>query len=144
MRICDWSSDVCSSDLAFEPRGVGARAEDGDVDLAQSIGEPRDERGFGADDDEIDRVRLYEGEQAIEIVGGDRDAFGKRLDPWIARCGIELGAAWRLCQLPAEGLFAAPRSAKHDSHLGPFSRSAVHPFTPSPAFSLGGPRPHYS
>src|SRR3546814_12247403 len=77
MRICDWSSDVCSSDLAFEPRGVGARAEDGDVDLAQSIGEPRDERGFGADADEIDRVRLYEGEQAIEIVGGDRDAFGE-------------------------------------------------------------------
>src|SRR3546814_2093373 len=35
---------------AFEPRGVGARAEDGDVDLAQSIGEPRDERGFRSEE----------------------------------------------------------------------------------------------
>src|SRR3546814_10344546 len=63
---------------AFEPRGGGARAEDGDVDLAQAIGETRDERGFGADDDEIDSVRLYEGEKAGDVVGGNANAFGIR------------------------------------------------------------------
>src|SRR3546814_1060413 len=74
-----------------------------------------DERGFGADDDEIDRVRLYEGEQAGDVVGGNAHAFGIRFDPRVARRGIELGAAWRLCQLPAERMFAAPRSDQQRS-----------------------------
>src|SRR3546814_4616747 len=126
MRISDWSSDVCSSDL-----------EDGDVDLAQSIGEPRDERGFGADDDEIDRVRLYDGEQAGDVVGGNAHAFGIRFDPRVARRGIELGAAWRLCQLPAERMFAAPRSEQQDIHVSPFSRSGVRRWHRSAAVSRG-------
>src|SRR3546814_4709015 len=86
MRISDWISDVCSSDLG------GAGAEGGNADFAEAIGEARDEGGFGADDDEVDRVRLYESDQAGDVVGGNAHAFGVRLDPRIARCGIELGA----------------------------------------------------
>src|SRR3546814_14923079 len=112
MRISDWSSDVCSSDL-----------EDGDVDLAQAIGEPRDERGFGADDDEIDRVRLYEGEQAGDVVGGNDHAFGIRFAPRVARRGIALGGTWPLCQLPRWRRFGSPPRGNQDIHTSPFSSS---------------------
>src|SRR3546814_1563831 len=46
MRISDWSSDVCSSDLAVAPRGVGARLEQRP---ALALAEPRPEarRGGG-------------------------------------------------------------------------------------------------
>src|SRR3546814_14777573 len=83
MRISDWISDVCSSDLG------GAGAEGGNADFAEAIGEARDEGGFGADDDEVDRVRLYESDQAGDVVGGNAHAFGVRLDPRIARRSAE-------------------------------------------------------
>ncbi len=110
---------------SFEARCSRAGAEGRDSQRAQTVSEPRDERRLGADNDEIDSVRLYERDQPVEIVGGNGHTFGVRLDPGIARCGIELGAAWRLCQLPAERMFAAPRSDQQDIHVCPFSRPGV-------------------
>src|SRR5690606_10461993 len=86
---------------SFEPRRGGRGTEDRDADRAQPVGEACDERRFRADDDEVDGVRPDEGDEAVEVVGGNRYAFGVRLYPRVAGSGIELGAAWRLCQLPA-------------------------------------------
>ena len=74
---------------------------------------------------EIDRMGFDESDQAVDIVGGDGNALGIYLDPWIAGGGIELGAAWRLCQLPAQRMFAAPRPDEQDIHGSPFSRYGV-------------------
>src|SRR3546814_3922827 len=56
MRISDWSSDVCSSDLAFEIRSIANRA---DVDQRT-----RKERADRADVD---------GETALDLAGDDAD-----------------------------------------------------------------------
>ncbi len=83
-------------------------------------------------------MRLDEGDQSVDVVDRNRHAFGVEFDPRVARCGIELGAAWRLCQLPAERMFAAPRSDQQDIHVSPFSRYGVRRWHRSAAVSRGG------
>src|SRR3546814_18786783 len=71
MRISDWSSDVCSSDLGQRPGGRGRHRMDG---------LPGDERN--RDDDRIDRCRP--GEDRKSVVEGKRvsvrvDLGGRRI-----------------------------------------------------------------
>src|SRR3546814_19526715 len=57
MRISDWSSDVCSSDLAIVERAVGER-------IGRLAREPVDKRANGSFDADIGRCRvLHRGPQ---------------------------------------------------------------------------------
>src|SRR3546814_16462102 len=73
MRISDWSSDVCSSDLAMEEVGGsdGEEAEAGHVVLQRFPGG----EGFGGDGARIDEHRLGAGRGIAEPVAALDGAF---------------------------------------------------------------------
>src|SRR3546814_8289300 len=75
MRISDWSSDVCSSDLvdrhfAFEGDGGPSQAFGYRFDIAKQAGEPPDFAGlvlFAALDDQV--VGVAAGDDFLRVVG---------------------------------------------------------------------------
>src|SRR3546814_3727046 len=71
MRISDWSSDVCSSDLPAEPQVEGV-AED-----ARVREDARDERGEQSDADQPDEEDAP-GDGEVEVDVEARDEFGPR------------------------------------------------------------------
>src|SRR3546814_5942733 len=85
MRISDWSSDVCSSDLAF--------AEDFE-DQAGAVDHFRAERGFEiallnraerrVDDDKLDALRRYVGRDRVDLADAEQG------------CGARLAKAQRV------------------------------------------------
>src|SRR3546814_2344519 len=76
MRISDWSSDVCSSDLSRDHADAGEPEAIGPADpLTQIADEDRAERGADVDahvEDRIGRVAAQIG-QAIELADHHRD-----------------------------------------------------------------------
>src|SRR3546814_2502038 len=72
MRISDWSSDVCSSDL-LGPRQAGRRADlvlllaDAEAELA----DPRIVADVGGRDDDLVRLALQDGAQRLAREPGD-------------------------------------------------------------------------
>src|SRR3546814_14959818 len=82
MRISDWSSDVCSSDLvdrhfAFEGDGGPSQAFGYRFDIAKQAGEPPDFAGlvlFAALDDQV--VGVAAGDDFLPVVGRDRKSVG--------------------------------------------------------------------
>src|SRR3546814_1997692 len=100
MRISDWSSDVCSSDLE-EPKGVVAteesRSEVHDVAVDEALGvEPRGDSGSSLHED-LHAVALAE---LVE----DRSQVAAALD-----AGVDLGAGRGLAQHDPQGITAGGR-----------------------------------
>src|SRR3546814_16789725 len=91
MRISDWSSDVCSSDL---PRATNAGACDPGLPLS------REHMGGNTS-----LFRPEAAENAVEILHGDIDMFHARADIDDAVGGLGLGAA----ELAVDGLAGAVR-----------------------------------
>ena len=100
----------------FEHRRGGGRAEGRDPGAAQRIGNPGDKRCLGADNDQVDRLRLGQGDDGGWIAGVDRAALGPALDPGIAGRGDQQCAAWRLRKPPRQRIFTAPRPEQQDIH----------------------------
>src|SRR3546814_1511439 len=71
MRISDWSSDVCSSDLLLAVRVVAGRVVDG---VDRTVGE-----GFGVERRGLERVAVVP--QADRVLGGHA------VSPWVAGTG---------------------------------------------------------
>src|SRR3546814_16042066 len=99
MRISDWSSDVCSSDLEIE------RADEHDRDADPAIGRLSRERKAAADQDEADRHE-----------GGTHQAHRRdREKAFLGKCVISLGHAsslspprWRINSSRATWPVASP------------------------------------
>src|SRR3546814_14277302 len=100
-RISDWSSDVCSSDLADDqqPPGQGADAEDGFVGEVAHVAQAGDvgHVGLGAGCDQ-GLVEAQPDAVAVEVGGGlEHGMAGEKVDggppqhPW--RCRTGNGAA---------------------------------------------------
>src|SRR3546814_10181183 len=71
MRISDWSSDVCSSDLAEIEREIGQRPDMvlvpvGDDDALQTVELAFDEAEIGQDHVDAGIIRIGEGDAAID------------------------------------------------------------------------------
>ncbi len=88
---------------ALDRRGGARRAEHRDPDRAEHVGEARDERHLGADDDEIDLERAGEAEHGLDVVGPHRMAVPERGDAGVAGRGMQLasGAATGRASRPA-------------------------------------------
>src|SRR3546814_11277709 len=87
MRISDWSSDVCSSDLAFRSfklRGLCRWAERLDPRLRQSIGQAFDQRLLRADHHQVDLVFPAKCDDRAVIGHIEGDTFAMVCDTGVA------------------------------------------------------------
>src|SRR3546814_15131018 len=98
MRISDWSSDVCSSDLAFRSfklRGLCRWAERLDPRLRQSIGQAFDQRLLRADHHQVDLVFPAKCDDRAVIGHIEGDTFALVCDTGVAgrgdRMSVESG-----------------------------------------------------
>src|SRR3546814_16973905 len=119
MRISDWSSDVCSSDLAELRHPLGTRAQH------QVIGVAKNDLGAAGGD--------LLGRQPLHGAGGAHRHEGGRVDDAVrggeaaAPGGAVLGR--HLIGEPAAAQDAAPRSSRQASQLGSASwRDRVCPY----------------
>src|SRR3546814_16630005 len=100
MRISDWSSDVCSSDLRFrilddrqERRKAGAGAEQVQVAPGQQVTDQQSASRLGADNQIITRLNMLQarGERAIGYLDGENLQFFLPVG-----AGVGVGAPQRL------------------------------------------------
>src|SRR3546814_13708053 len=100
MRISDWSSDVCSSDLGRFDFGRLAQQDDGDAPVARRPGLLRDEVLLvGAADDRGDALGRQPGGQQGAAAGVC--AVGRQLPVRVVLAAGEIGSAscWEsVCQ----------------------------------------------
>ena len=78
---------------------------------------PGDERRLRPDDDKIDPLAPAERDEAGDVAGGDRHAFGLLGDPGIARRAIEPVDQRRGRDRPGERMLAPARSHHQHPHL---------------------------
>ncbi len=100
---------------AFEPRRRCTRAEDRDPAMAQIVGEPGDERRFGADDDEVDAKLGRERDERRRVVRAGGVAGRERRNPGIPRRRMQLGQPAAARERPRERVLASARP--HNEHL---------------------------
>ena len=101
---------------SLDARGRGARAEDGDAVVAEVVGQARDERRLGADDDEVDPELEREGDERGVVVGAHGMAVGERRDPGVARCCVQLVEPVAAGEGPGERMLATPRPDDEHPH----------------------------
>ena len=105
---------------AFEARGARARAEAGVAFGGEGIREPGHERRFGADHRQRDPARGGKLDEAVDVVGRNRDILDLRLprgprvaggneDPFHPRRGGELPRESVLASAPADHQHLHPR-----------------------------------
>ncbi len=94
----------------FELGGGLVRAEYRDVRCAAGIGDPGDQRGFGADHDQIDVLRAGKRDHCLRILDRARNAIRPARDPGIAGRRDQLVAAWRLRKTPRQRIFTPTRT----------------------------------
>jgi hypothetical protein len=91
------------------------------------VDDPVGERFLGTDDREADLLLLGEADQLVELVDVDRDvdAVGRR--PGVARRAEDALDAWRLGELPDQGVFPPALADHQDFHETPIAvrRSGV-------------------
>ena len=97
--------------------GLGAGAEDGDPRAAQVVRDSRDERGLGADHDEVDLVFPAEPEQALDVVHPNGMAARERSDARVSGRGVQLCECVALGELPRERVLSPARA--DDQYLHP-------------------------
>ena len=98
---------------AFEAGGGLGGADDVEIALAETVDDAGDQRGFGADDGEVDG----EGFGEVGVTGdvsGRGEAAGELGDAGVAGAGDEIGDLGRLGQAPGEGMFAASAADDQD------------------------------
>ena len=101
---------------ALDPRRGRARAEDRDARRRKRVGDARDERGLGADDDEVGRERARELDKASPssaCTGWQLPSCGDAGVP--GRC-VQLGRARALRELPGERVLAPARPDEEHLH----------------------------
>ncbi len=94
-----------------------------EADGAQRIGKTVDQRRLGADDHEVDLVRIAERRDRAVIGRVERDQLGVLGDTGVARGGVELtsiGEQAGLRELPRQRMLASARSQQQDVHARPF------------------------
>ena len=100
----------------LDARGLGARAEDRDPGAAQVVRDARDERGLGADHDEVELVLPAEPEQALDVVHPNGMAARERSDARVSGGGVQLCECVALRELPRERVLSAARADDQDLH----------------------------
>src|SRR3546814_3421244 len=110
MRISDWSSDVCSSDLGPGPGGIGIGDADADRPFPQALA--------GQLDQPIGLLRVRRGDRPAVVV----DAFPHLLDRIDAATRLEATEGHLPRQDPGGGRAVVqgarnPRSEEHTSEL---------------------------
>src|SRR5437016_5806043 len=103
----------------FELCPFSAGAHRFDPTRFQAIPQSRNERRFGADDDECDGLRLCKGNNFVEIGSPNGDAFGDLRDAAIPRRTIKLGDKRAGRQRPGERMLPSARADEKNLH-GPF------------------------
>src|SRR3546814_7290150 len=92
MRISDWSSDVCSSDLAYNGNGhqdySGSEEEDDEGDVAEYESGEGEEEEYYDDDDDDDRT------ESTALATAEYDLAGA--DDWRAAAGSQRRAQRRI------------------------------------------------
>jgi hypothetical protein len=86
--------------------------------MAQLVGEARDERRFGADDDEVDPQLQGERDERGMVVGAHGMAVGKRGDTGVAGSGVQLVEVRATGERPGERVLATSRPDDEHSHRG--------------------------
>ena len=110
--------------LPFEHRRGRARAEHREAGGARGVGDPGDERRFGADDDQVDRSRRAPARPPLARSHGSiATQSAQRAMPGLPGAAIRFVAAWRLPKPPRQRIFASARPKQQDIHdcsdLGP-------------------------
>ncbi len=94
---------------ALELRGGTRRTEAADAAVTYGVGDPGDQRGLGADDDEVGADLLGQGGHGVAVELVDVVQRGAGRDAGVAGCGVDLldvgvaGEAERECVLTASG-----------------------------------------
>ena len=119
--------EALREDLArLEPATGAVRAEHGEPRIAQPVADPRGNRGFGADDDEIDLVGLRAVDEFARVGHADvGQVFAPRHGARVAGRMIERRARRRLPQAPRQRIFARTAPNHQDAHPGGYSHSTV-------------------
>jgi len=102
---------------AFEARRGGRRPERLDPAYLKAVDDAGDQRAFRPDDDEVDFFPDREGDDRFDVLGRDGNALGDRSDSRVPRCAVELRAARRAGDRPAQGMLA-PSPADHEDLHG--------------------------
>src|SRR3546814_10133372 len=86
MRISDWSSDVCSSDLAVSPRNAASLALEGEIQLRSARGSIRAEPAFGIYRRALAAVSLERAAEETGIPAPDITSFAEMLTSAASAC----------------------------------------------------------
>jgi hypothetical protein len=109
--------DVLGEGLrALELRGLPGRAEDRDAHLAHGVGDPRDERGLRAHDDQVGTEPLRERGHRRPVEGVDRMQLGDLGDAGVAGGAVQGTDVGVEGQGAAQGVFAGAVTDDEDLH----------------------------
>ena len=103
----------------FEPSIRAASAlgpKTGDAGIPELVGEARDQRSFGPDDDEVDCEPPAERHERLVIVRANAVAGAERGDARISRGRVELAEPSALRELPGERVLSAAAADDEDVH----------------------------
>jgi hypothetical protein len=102
---------------ALDLRGRGGRPERLDAGGLEPVDQAQHQRPLGPDHDQVDRLLHGEPHQAVDVVGGDGDAFGLALDPGVAGRAEEPVAQRRGRDRPAQRVLPSARADHQNLHV---------------------------
>ena len=112
--------ELLGEDLApLDPGRSLRRAENSEPFLLKGVNDPVNERFLRADDGQADLLLLGEADELVELVDVDRDVDAVGRGPGITRRAEDALDAWRLGQLPDEGMFPPALADHQDFHATP-------------------------
>ena len=103
---------------ALEAGGRGARPKCLDPRRLQPVDQTEHERQLGPGNDQLDRPLAAEGDDAVEVVDGERHAGRFARDRVATRSAEQLAHQGRGGERPAERMLAPARPDDHDPHVG--------------------------
>ena len=112
--------DVLGERLAALELRRGLRgSEAGDPALPNGVGDTGDQRGFGADDDQIDAEPLRQVGNGLRVHGVHPVQGGESCHPGVAGCGVQLGHLRVLAQRQEQRVLAGARAEDEHVHSSP-------------------------
>src|SRR5689334_5225274 len=100
---------------SLEPGRLLTRPEGGDALTLKCVDQPGDQRGFGPDHDQVDRLIARRPGQPVHVLRRDVDDASLLGDPGVPGCTEQLRALWRTTERADDGVLASASADHQDA-----------------------------